>query len=355
MNLLPRYPWQSLRTLASLSGLAAGISLSPLALASESPVLTGTRPAEIAEKSVSTLLTDIVYTGEQYVAVGWRGHILRSPNAHSWEQASVPVNVLLTAVDFVDAQNGWVVGHDGTVLRTRDSGNSWQVQSFEVGMPSLLDVMFFSLRRGIAVGTYGAMLQTTDGGENWTVVQNAITDEGAHLNDLVRLADGSVLLVGELGMLAVTRDEGESWVRLESPYESTLFSAAPKGPRGAVIGGLRGKLFVSDDVEAGNWTEIRNPSQQSIFGITERSDGAGHVLAALNGTLQTLSPDGTLVQLELDKASAGIPPVAPAGPPYVFFMTEDVDQELGAFCRALPFAQGFMTVGDSGVRYWKQP
>lgn len=315
--------------------------------------LEGTEPAERARESVNSLLTDMIFSGSHYFAVGWRGHILRSEAGKSWQQAEVPVNVLLTAVDFVDEQRGWVVGHDGTILHTQDQGESWRVQSYGVGLPQLLDVMFFDSQRGIAIGTYGAMMQTENGGQSWHTVSNAITDESVHLNDIERLADGRILLVGELGMMAISDDEARSWKRMTSPYESSLFAAAPKGEKGAVVGGLRGNLFITDNIDSGQWKEIKNPWPQSIFGITELPDDRGHILAALNGTLQTLSISGALERIELDKERAGVPPAPPAGPPYVFLLTENVDQDVGAFCRALPVDNGYLTVGDSGIRYWR--
>ncbi|HBG31620.1 MAG TPA: hypothetical protein DDW98_13520 [Gammaproteobacteria bacterium] len=326
-----------------LAGLMAGAHATPL---------DGTAPAEMARESVRTLLTDIQYTGRRYVAVGWRGHILLSEKARDWRQVQVPVNVLLTAVDFVDELTGWVVGHDSTILKTTDGGDSWDVQSFGAGLPPLLDVLFLDARHGLAVGTYGAMMQTADGGLSWENVHNDIVDEALHFNDLQRLADGTILLVGELGMMAISTDEGRTWRRLSSPYDSSLFSAAPSGDRGAIVGGMRGSLFITDDIHDGQWRPIENPSTQSIFGITQLPDGTGHVLAALNGTLQVIAVDGEISNVALDKESAGIPPVPPSGPPYVFVLTDDVDQELGAFCRALPLKDGFLTVGDSGVRYW---
>ena len=313
--------------------------------------LTGTAPAEIAERSVSTLLTDIVETGGQYVAVGWRGHILRSTNARDWRQADVPVNVLLTAVDFVGDDLGWVVGHDGVILHTDDAGNTWQVQHYIEGGASLLDVLFLDEDRGIAVGTYGAMMQTVDGGRSWSVTENALTDEGFHLNDLIVLGDGSILVVGEFGTMAHSTDRGETWVSLESPYESSLFAAAPRGEKGAVIGGLRGNLFLASDVNAGEWSQVNNPAQQSVFGITRLGDQR-YAIAALNGTLQVLDGD-SLSQLKLDKEKAGIPPAPPSGPPYVFILTDDVDRELGAFVKVIALNDGYLSVGDSGVRYWR--
>lgn len=329
--------------------LLMGVTSIPVAAST----LEGTAAAEQAGESVSTLLTDLVHTGSHYFVVGWRGHILRSEQGRNWEQAEVPVNVLLTAVDFPDAQYGWVVGHDGTILHSQDGGDNWLVQSFQVGLPPLLDVMFFDRQRGIAVGTYGAMMQTADGGATWAITNNAITDEGVHLNDLQRLPDGRVLLVGEMGMMAISDDDAQTWKRLQSPYDSSLFAAAPKGPKGAVVGGLRGNLFQTDDIDSGQWQQIKNESPQSIFGITELPDNRGHVLAALNGTLQTLSSTGRLKKLALDKDSAGIPPAPPSGPPYVFLLTDDVDQDVGAFTRAMPLNDGFLSVGDSGVRYWR--
>ena len=80
------------------------LSALPHAAVADSP--DSTRPAEIARESVNTLLTDLVYNGKDYFAVGWRGHILHSPDAQAWHQTEVPVSVLLTAVDFVDAQTG---------------------------------------------------------------------------------------------------------------------------------------------------------------------------------------------------------------------------------------------------------
>ncbi|WP_347208179.1 YCF48-related protein [Abyssibacter sp.] len=337
--------WLALQCRAGLIGAAV------IGSATHASVPEGTAPAETAVNSVSTLLTDIVKTGDQYVAVGWRGHILRSDNARDWHQAKVPVNVLLTAVEFVDPLRGWVVGHDGVILHTTDGGEQWVVQQFNPGASALLDVMFFNASNGIAVGTYGAMFSTSDGGVTWIRSENALTDEGFHFNDLTRLGNGAVLVVGEFGTLAISTDAAATWSALDSPYDSSLFAAAPLGDRGAVIGGLRGNLFVTRDVTSGEWARIDNAAKQSIFGLTPLGDQR-YAVAALNGTLQVL--DGrTLKQLTLDKAKAGIPPAEPSGPPYVLVLTDDVDRELGAFVRALPLGSGLLTVGDAGVRYWR--
>ena len=124
--------------------------------------------AIMAKKASQTLLTDIVNHGQGLVAVGKYGNILTSKDAIDWQQAQVPVNVLLTSVFFIDDQLGWATGHDATILHTQDGGLTWQLQNFqpEVDKP-LLDILFFDNKNGIAIGAYGLFYRTTDAGQTW--------------------------------------------------------------------------------------------------------------------------------------------------------------------------------------------
>ena len=77
-------------------------------------------------KAVHSLLLDVANTGERLVAVGDRGHVLYSNDqGQSWQQAKVPTRQMLTSLFFVDAQHGWVVGHDAQILATTDGGLTW--------------------------------------------------------------------------------------------------------------------------------------------------------------------------------------------------------------------------------------
>lgn len=324
----------------SLFALSLLLSTTVAAEAAVTPV-----PAEMAPRAAEALLTRVVEAGSRLVAIGDRGHILVSDDAgEHWTQVAVPVRALLTSATFVDAQNGWAVGHDAVILQTRDGGQSWTLQQFSGGAEPLLDVHFLDLQRGYAVGAYGQFLATTDGGASWEAVENALAEEAVHLNAIARLGDGSLLLVGELGMLARSEDEGQTWTRLESPYESSLFAVEPFGERGAVIGGLRGNVFMSADVVAAEWQTIDTGSVQSVFGIA-RQNGA-FWLAGLNSSLLELSAEGAIrrpqtVLLATGSLSAsGLPPRR--------------EQEGSGYADVLALdAETFITVGDAGVRKWR--
>ena len=127
--------------------------------------------ARLAPLASKSLLLDIIEINQsKLVAVGERGHILLSSDGVDWQQAQVPVQVTLTAVYFIDEMHGWAVGHDATILSSKDGGVSWQVQQRlpEVEKP-LLDVLFFDRNTGVAVGAYGLFYRTNDGGQHWTI------------------------------------------------------------------------------------------------------------------------------------------------------------------------------------------
>ena len=128
------------------------------------------KPAEREPLAAQSLLLDLAVAGTRLVAVGERGHVLLSDDqGATWRQAkSVPTRVMLTAVFFADAEYGWAVGHDETILNTVDGGETWTRSHFapEAQQP-LLDLWFANRVSGIAVGAYGAYFTTNDGGSTW--------------------------------------------------------------------------------------------------------------------------------------------------------------------------------------------
>ncbi|WP_293370662.1 YCF48-related protein [Nevskia sp.] len=244
------------------------------------------RPSEMAVKATSNPLLKVVSTGKQFVAVGAHGHVLTSADGKDWKQVASPVDALLTSVTFADAQHGWAVGHDATILATSDGGATWKLQNFQpdLGKP-LFDVIFFDPQNGLAVGAYGLMLTTSDGGASWTQVPvNPVTEGERHFNALTRLGDGSLMVVGEAGLIGLSPDRGQTWTKIAGPYESSLFCVIAAGDKGALIGGLRGNSFFTADVAAAAWSKIETGTDQSLFGMAA-IPGDKVAMVGLNATL----------------------------------------------------------------------
>lgn len=298
-------------------------------VAAEPPVPQGQpQPAEMSPRAVHGLLVDIAYTGERLVAVGERGNIVASRDGTRWAQVEVPARATLTGLSFVDAQYGWAVGHDTTILHTSDGGRTWALQNFQPDrFKPLHDVLFVDRSRGWVLGAFGTFLATTDGGKTWTDVRApAVLEEGYHLNGLTRLKDGQMLVVGESGLLGLSAD-GETWERLESPYEGSYFGAVPRGEKGAVVFGLRGNAYVSDDVRAGGWRKINLATVSSIFGGVVMGDGS-IVLVGADAAVLTLMPDESVERIATFAGVAGS----------------------GTLSAVARWPGGLMTAGEAGVQ-----
>jgi photosystem II stability/assembly factor-like uncharacterized protein len=315
-----------------LAGMTAALLLTtPAALLAqdgggEVETIVKSLPSEIMPLTPKSLLLDIVNTGAHLVAVGDRGAVIVSNDGQKWAQVQTPTRSALTAVDFADSQHGWAVGHDAVILHTDDGGRTWNLQNFEPELEKpFLDVLFLDARRGFAVGAYGLLYQTVDGGQNWTDLETPIRESEWHFNSIARLNDGTLFIAGEMGTLARSTDEGQTWTTLESPYDSSLFGAARYGPKGVVIFGLRGNVFVAEDVHEPQWREVDTGSVASMFGATTLDDGRV-VMVGLNGNI-LISANG-IDRVEQTKARAGTPLAA-----------------------AIPFGDTIIAVGESGVQH----
>ncbi|MFD2229023.1 WD40/YVTN/BNR-like repeat-containing protein [Alkalimarinus sediminis] len=280
---------------------------------------------QIAHQS---LLLDVVAAGNRLVAVGERGHIIYSDDQGStWTQASVPVSVTLTAVHFPTDTQGWAVGHGGIILHSTDSGTTWakqfdgnlanqqvidqaeervakieqelesapedqqadiefQLEEAQFGLedaqfdaetgPSkpLLDVWFANELKGFAVGAYGFFFATDDGGKNWYNVSSRIDNQDRfHLNAISEVVGGSLFVVGEAGNIFRSNDIGDTWERVDSPYEGSFFGVNGTGNVNEVlVFGLRGNLYRSIDLGA-SWTRINTGNEATLIAAGQGDDG----------------------------------------------------------------------------------
>ncbi|OOL35160.1 YCF48-related protein [Pseudomonas sp. FSL W5-0299] len=267
-----------LATALSLLGCAV---LSAPAVAAAAPASDTVYAVESAKASKSLML-DVVHVGKRLVAVGDRGHILYSDDqGATWTQAKVPTRQLLTSVFFADDQHGWAVGHDAQILASEDGGATWTKQFEDLKRESpLLDVWFQDVNSGFAVGAYGALLTTTDGGKHWEDASDRLDNEDQyHLNGIAAVKDAGLFIVGEQGSMFRSADWGQTWEKLEGPYEGSLFGVIGTAQANTLLAyGLRGNLFRSTDFGT-TWEPVelkaaRGALEFGLSGATLLDDGS---------------------------------------------------------------------------------
>ncbi|WP_028628350.1 WD40/YVTN/BNR-like repeat-containing protein [Metapseudomonas resinovorans] len=287
-----------MRFVKSLAG-AALAALLPLASLPAAPL--DAVPAAPSSYATQATVLSATWANGRLVAVGDHGMVLLSDDrGRSFRQAgSVPLSSPLTGVSFVDAKQGWAVGHWGAILNSSDGGDSWQLQrlSSEEDRP-LFAVHFFNARQGVAVGLWSLVLTTDDGGKTWTeqALQAPPGYSRADLNLLGLFADhhGNLFATAERGQVLRSDDQGKTWRYLDTGYEGTLWSGAVLADGTLLVGGQRGTLL-HGSADGQQWQRVSLESKSSITDVAV--SGRQVVVVGLDG-LMVRSGDGGLSFME---------------------------------------------------------
>lgn len=277
------------------------------------------------------LVASIARQGTRYVAVGEQGQILIADAAQGpWRSAQLDKQrgSTFTRAGFIGEGVALAVGHDGWIVRSADAGETWsEVFYGGDGSDPLLGLAGPYDGRLFAFGAFGLFAVSDDAGQTWQKREIAIEPaEGAepagagydpfanadasidpnadpfanfdtnalggtgHLNDMTQAADGSLILVGERGLLLRSTDKGENWKALPEIYAGSLFGVLMLPSKTLVAFGMRGHAFRSED-NGQTWQEAEVPTATSLFGGAVSAQG--HVLLGGAGnTVLSSSDDG---------------------------------------------------------------
>lgn len=275
--------------LSAMIALLCGLAL---ALAPSAPPPPAGH-ATLAPLAAKSLLLAGAQVGPRLLAVGEHGHVLLSDDqGKSWRQArSVPTVTTLTAVHFIDARQGWAVGHGGVVIGSQDAGETWTLLAGKLEGPEVLfSVAFRDAQQGLVVGAFGYAATTADGGKTWKRVELAEGEDGErHLNQIFKAADGRWWIAAEGGLLFRSDDGGAPWEKVALPYKGSIWGGMPLKEGSLLVWGMRGHALRSDD-GGKTFLELPMVTDQSLGGGTQLADGTV-VLAGLGGAV-LVSHDG---------------------------------------------------------------
>ena len=93
--------------------------------------------------------------------IGEEGTILYTEDSgKNWKTQKSGTEARLNKMQFIDERRGWIVGNDGTFLRTKNSGKKWEKQIVRDGSMSLISLHFLDEQRGWITGEGGALYYT---------------------------------------------------------------------------------------------------------------------------------------------------------------------------------------------------
>ena len=208
-------------------------------------------------------------TWAQQPAEVWLDPLCSDPEERRLRPEDKPCQyAYLFAVSVIDQNNAAAIGDKSTYMRTRDGGRTWEVRTLkfeEEGIgddlmlafedPVLYDVEFLDANNGYIVGEFGKIYHTTDGGETWSQQQESVMDDSVlDILDLPTLFDiefrdaNNGIACGLDGRIATTSDGGNDWnfvANNVAEYVDPFYSATilPNGNRWVV--GSSGQVVVS--------------------------------------------------------------------------------------------------------------
>ncbi|MEO7969830.1 MAG: YCF48-related protein, partial [bacterium] len=129
----------------------------------------------------------------------------------AWQwQNPLPQGNALNSVKFAnDKTHGWAIGSDGSILRTRNGGFTWEAQ-ISPAATTLYGLYVQSKARAVISGAGGVILTTTNGGTKWVQRSTGTRD---HLFAVTFASQDPMRgwAAGTFGSMIATTDGGLTW------------------------------------------------------------------------------------------------------------------------------------------------
>lgn len=208
-----------------------------------------------------------------------------------------PVDGSVRAIELVDAETLWFAAGKGQYGYTQDGGNSWHIDSLQMGEKPLefraIDVTQEAVYL-LSAGSPAFLFKSTDKGENWDIVYKEALP-GTYYNSLKFWDEQEGIAVGDptdacLSVI-VTRDGGNTWEKLpcdklpvssegEAGFAASNTNIAVHGEHvWLATGGAKARVIYSAD-RGRNWQSAETPIAQGgkmtgIFSVAFLNDKDG--------------------------------------------------------------------------------
>ena len=212
-------------------------------------------------------------------------NFLPSVSNNPWQLVPLPIEETLSDVAFVDANHGWLVGVKSTLLETKDSGETWEQRSLDLGDSNYtFSSISFAGSEGWIVGQPSLLLHTTDGGSSWSRIPLSEKLPGAPYM-ITALTAKTAEMATDVGAIYQTKDSGKTWQALVQEAVGVLRNISRSDDGKYVAVSARGSFYSVWEPGQTAWQPYNRNSSKRLQNMGFNKEG-GLWLLARGGIVQ---------------------------------------------------------------------
>lgn len=194
----------------------------------------------------------------------------------------------LYGVDFINQQTGFAGGACGLIMKTTNSGLTWELKNTPT-VNLINAVVFINDNTGLASGYNSVIIRTTDAGETWNLINE---NTGVAYFDMKFVNSTTGFICGLPGVIEKTTNAGINWFPLVSGTSSLLWGISFKDEQNGIAAGAGGMVYRTTN-SGENWIAVPLPSSNTVLDI--HYSGSGTVFAsAIDGAVFRSTNDGVI-------------------------------------------------------------
>lgn len=136
-----------------------------------------------------------------------------------WVAQNPPIIGFFSNIDFINSRTGFIAaGYEKMILKTTDSGNTWDFSYNKVG-GFVIDIQIISSEI-VYASTHHSLLKTANGGINWVEISYPISDL---IYNIKFSSESNGFCIGANGKILKTTNGGLNWIEKNSNTGALLW------------------------------------------------------------------------------------------------------------------------------------